>query len=73
MNHIQLKELWRIRFEKILEGEEQASLFYENLLKDNQPFLKGTRLKDDLEQIKKDEIRHAEIARKLIQLVVENE
>lgn len=63
------KDLWLIRFQKILEGEKEAFFFYQNLLKMNEAILEGTETKEILEQIKRDEAKHAIIAQQLVSLI----
>ena len=65
----QFKELWEIRFQKILEGEKEALLFYRNLLKENEQLFRDTKAKRMLEDIRRDEAKHVRIARRLLNLV----
>jgi rubrerythrin len=65
----QLKELWELRFLKIWEGEREALIFYKDLLHENKELLVGTKTKRILEQIKRDEAKHARIAHELLNLV----
>ena len=65
----QFKELWEIRFQKILEGEKEALLFYHNLLKGNEQLFRDTKAKRMLEEIRRDEAKHVRIARHLLNLV----
>jgi len=65
----QVKELWEIRFQKILKGEKEAIIFYKDLLEKNQPLLEGLWIQDMLEQIMHDEAKHAQIAHELLSIV----
>jgi rubrerythrin len=65
----QFKELWEIRFLKVLNLEKESLSFYRSLLKHNQSLLEETRAKAILERILEDERRHIRIVRKLLRLV----
>ena len=65
----ELKKLWGLRFEKILKLENESHDFYERLLKENASLLEGTRTKEILEGIAKDEAKHAQIAEELLKIV----
>jgi len=65
----QVKELWEIRFQKILKGEKEAIVFYKDLLEKNQSLLEGLWVKDMLEQIMHAEVKHAQIAHELLSIV----
>ena len=71
MNFEQFKELWTMRFKKILKGEEEAIAFYCDLLSNNKTILENTPVKMMLEQILKDEGKHVQIARELVRFVDE--
>ena len=65
----ELKELWGLRFEKILKLENESHDFYQRLLKENVAFLEGTRAKEILEGIMNDEAKHAQVAEELFKIV----
>ena len=69
MNSEHEKKLWRIRFEKILELEEESFNFYKKLLKEKSALLKETDLETLIKQIMRDEGRHIHIAKELLQIV----
>ena len=69
MKHDQLKELWRIRFEKILHEEEESFFFYKNLIEENKDILKDLKSGPILEQIMNDEKKHAKVARRLLKII----
>lgn len=63
------KELWRIRFEKILQLEQESFDFYQKLLKEKGDLLEEAGIKSTLKQILSDEGRHIRIAKDLVHLV----
>jgi len=65
----QLRELWEMRFLRILQEEKDAHRFYGRLLKKNQELLIGFRADAVLREIAKDELKHARIARELVRIV----
>ncbi len=65
----QYEELWTARFQKILDGEEKSLAFYKQLLEENESLISNTKAKDLLKEILCDEVRHVQIARKLIDIV----
>lgn len=67
-NHL-LYELWEIRFQKLYKAEKESFLFYRKLLEKNKAILEGSKAKDMLEKIMREEIRHFRIAHQLLQLV----
>jgi hypothetical protein len=69
MNSEHVKELWRIRFQKILELEEESFNFYRKLLREKSDLLEETGVKPVLKQILRDEGRHIRIAKDLVRLV----
>lgn len=69
MNSEHVRELWRIRFQKILELEEDSFNFYLKLLREKSDLLEETGVKPVLKQILRDEGRHIRIARDLLRLV----
>lgn len=67
----QLKELWEMRFLRILDGEREAFHFYRMLLKRNQELLAEIRAQSVLEKMMRDELKHTRIALELVRLVKE--
>lgn len=63
------KELWRIRFEKILQLEQESFDFYQKLLKEKGDLLEEAGIKSTLKQILSDEGKHIRIAKELVHLV----
>ncbi len=72
MIHNQFKELWEIRFQKLLDVERDSLVFYKQLLEKNKSILEGTNAKKALEKILAGEEKHAEVAYRLLQLVKSN-
>lgn len=68
MNIKHERELWRIRFLRILQLEEESFLFYQKLLKEKDELLEQTGIKPTLRQIMSDEVKHIRIAKELIKL-----
>lgn len=64
------KELWKARFKKMLESEKYSLVFYRRLLKEKSPLL-SMEAKKILQEILRDEIKHARIAKELLRLVDE--
>ena len=69
MEDEQLRELWKLRFQKILQAEEGSFLFYKNLLEKNQGILVGTKAKALLEKIMNEEKEHIRVAYRLLTIV----
>jgi len=69
MHDKHFRELWQMRFQKIFDLEKESFLFYRSLLENNASLLEGTRTKSILEQVMRDEVNHARIARELLRLV----
>ena len=65
----QLKELWELRFHKILSLERESLHFYDNLIKTNQVFFLGSKTKEIIEGIMQDEMKHERLARGLIEII----
>jgi len=63
------RELWQIRFQKILQLEEESFEFYQTLLKEKAEILERTRTKSTIQEIMRDEGRHIRIAKDLLKLV----
>ena len=68
MNPEHVQELWRIRFGRILELEEESFNFYQKLLKEKSAMLKETGLEPMIKQIMRDEAKHIHIANELLQI-----
>ena len=69
MNPEHEKELWQIRFKKILQLEEESFEFYQKLLKEKAEILEKAGAKSTIQEIMKDEGRHIRIAKDLLKLV----
>lgn len=69
MNPEHVRELWRIRFLKILELEEDSRNFYQKILEEKADLLEEAGVKSIVKQIMRDEERHIRIARELVSLV----
>ena len=69
MNPEHNRELWQIRFQKILELEEESFNFYQKLLKEKSELLEKTGVKSIINQICADEGRHIRIAKDLLRIV----
>ena len=69
MNPEHEKELWQIRFERILQLEEESFHFYQKLLKEKADVLKTSGVDSVIKQIMRDEGRHIRIAKDLLKLV----
>ena len=68
MNPEHVKELWRIRFGKILELEQESFHFYQKLLKEKSALLEEAGIQPLIKQILQDEGRHIRIAKDQVQL-----
>ena len=66
MERVFYKELWRIRFTKMLQLEEQSVTDYQALLKECQKKYKGHSIEANLEKLITDEKKHALLVRELI-------
>ncbi len=67
----QYKELWMSRFQKMLKCEQYSLDFYRRILKENEQLLSNAKAKRLLEEILKDEAKHARIVHELIHLINE--
>ena len=63
------KELWRIRFNKMLELEKQAVVDYQALLNESRKKHKGHSIEPNLEKLIADEKRHALLVQELIEIL----
>ena len=71
MNLEHEKELWKIRFQRIFELEEESFNFYKKLLKEKAEILRASGIQTSLKKIMRDEGRHMRIAKDLIYIVEE--
>ena len=69
MNLEHVRELWQIRFLKILELEQESFTFYQKLLKEKSALLEESGIQPMIKQIMQDEGRHIRIAKELVRLV----
>ncbi len=67
----QLRQLWRMRFERMAALERDSMYFYSGILRKHKSFLEGTKAKGILELIMKDEAKHIQIAEELLRMVME--
>ncbi|OGW87317.1 MAG: hypothetical protein A3C35_08615 [Omnitrophica bacterium RIFCSPHIGHO2_02_FULL_46_11] len=66
------KELWGMRFQKMLELEEQSITAYQALLQEfKKKYKDETKLQNDFKQLISDEKKHAELVRTLLKIVGE--
>lgn len=72
MNPEHVRELWRIRFLKVLQLEEESCNFYERLLKEKSSLLEESGVGSIIKQIMHDEEKHIRIAKELVRLVGED-
>jgi hypothetical protein len=63
------KELWRLRFEKMLKLEEESIVDYENLLKECKTLHKGHAIEPHLERLIRDETKHAKLCKELLAIL----
>ena len=69
MNQKQARELWKLRFLRILQLEEESFEFYRRLLKQKSSLLAKGGVQPILKEILRDEGRHIRIAKELLRLV----
>ncbi len=69
MRDKEFKELWTIRFLKIVNLEKGGFLFYRHLLRNNKEIFEGTEAATILEGIARDELKHTKIAQALLKIV----
>ncbi len=67
-----LKQIWKMRFERMVALEKDSLCFYSGILRKHKFFLEGTKAKRILSSIMKDEARHIQIAAELSRLVVKS-
>ena len=58
--------LWRLRFKRILQLEEESFEFYKKLLKEKAGLLEKAGMQPTLKEIMRDEGRHIRIAKDLL-------
>ena len=63
------KELWSIRFNKMLELEKQSVVTYEGLLRECKNKHKGHSIESHLERLIADEKRHAILVEELLRIL----
>lgn len=69
MNPEHTQKLWKLRFQKILDLEQESFDFYKKILLEKPALLEETGVKSILQQIMRDESRHIRIAKKLLGMV----
>ena len=69
MNLEHVKELWQIRFLKIVELEQESFNFYQKLLEEKSELVAESGLKPLLTQIMREEGKHIRIAKELVRLI----
>ena len=63
------KELWRLRFEKMLSLERKSITDYQSLLLECQPHPKGAAIRPHLEQLIQDEKKHVALCEELLKIL----
>ena len=63
------KELWKLRFEKMLKLEEESVVDYQALLEECKTKFKGHSLASHLEKLITDEKKHALLVKELIAIL----
>ena len=69
MNPEHERKLWRLRFQRVLELEEESFHFYKRLLQEKAGMLEAAGMAAPLREIMRDEGRHIRIAKDLLRLV----
>ena len=69
MNRELYRELWKMRFEKMLELEEKSIVAYGELLSESRLQHKGHPIEPHLERLIADETRHAHLAKELLAIL----
>lgn len=69
MRDREFKELWEIRFLKIVDLEKEGFLFYRQLLREYKDVFEDSEAKKILEGISRDELRHTKIVRSLLKMI----
>lgn len=64
-----VKELWEIRFNKLMQSEIQSWQFYRELLEKKKELLTELNMTEVVKEIMQDEARHIELAKMLLSLV----
>ena len=63
------KELWNIRFSKMLELEKQSVVTYRSLLEECKKKHRGHSIESHLERLIKDETKHTSMVEELIHIL----
>ena len=63
------RELWKIRFDKMLQLEDQSVLDYQKLLEECKTKYKGHSLEPHLGQLIKDEKKHSLLCKELLAIL----
>lgn len=75
MNSEHYKELWTLRFQKLLKVEKESARRYKSLIKKSVCVKKSKEVKQtivsSLEEIYRDEIKHVKLVKKLISILSE--
>ena len=69
MNQEQLQSLWEARFQRLVKLETEAVVFYKILLQKYPHVLNGSRAKQIIRRIMREEGQHVKIAKKLLSIV----
>jgi hypothetical protein len=69
MDRALYKELWEMRFKKMLELEEKGGSEYEEMLAECRKKAKGHAILPHLERLVADEKRHALLVRELLEIL----
>ena len=68
------KELWAIRFQKMLRLEEQSAIAYESVLEEcKDQWKENPELETSLKKIISDEKKHAKLVQELLEIVNQQE
>lgn len=69
MRNDELKKLWTIRFQRILNLEYESFYFYKKLIRTYRDLLEDSEAEEILRGIMRDEARHAHAASELLEIV----
>ena len=69
MNRELYRELWQIRFNKMLDLEQKAVTEYKALLEESRAISKGHSIEPHLESLILDEGRHVSLVKKLLAIL----
>jgi hypothetical protein len=67
----QTLDLWEERFQRLFKAEAESRHAYNGILKRFSHLLAGSRIKESIRELRKEESRHIEIAQKLLEIVRE--